>query len=102
VTGGPEIHGAVSALHPALAGHFPGNPVVPGVLILERVCRALQQSHGVTVAAVPVVKFQVPLHPDEPFAIRLEPAGAGRYSFRVVRGDTVVATGTIETGAPCA
>jgi acyl-coenzyme A synthetase/AMP-(fatty) acid ligase len=41
-----EVSGAISALHPALAGHFPGNPVVPGVVILERVCRALTRKGG--------------------------------------------------------
>ena len=91
--------GAVSALHPALAGHFPGNPVVPGVVILDHVCRILALEHGIVVTALPAVKFHSPLRPAEPFATELAPAGRDRYRFRVVRGDTLIAAGTIETCA---
>lgn len=97
--GGPGSPDAIGELHPALAGHFPGNPVVPGVLILDRVCRALARYHGAAVTALPVVKFHAPLRPAEPFAIELAPAGGGRYRFRVVRGDTLIAAGTLEAPA---
>ena len=32
---------AIDPAHPSLPGHFPGAPVVPGVLVLERVVAAL-------------------------------------------------------------
>ena len=89
----------ISGAHPALAGHFPGNPIVPGVVILGRVCRAVAEAHGATVAAVPVVKFHAPLRPAEPFDIGFEPAGAGSVSFRVVRGKTLIAAGTVRIRA---
>lgn len=89
----------ISPLHPALAGHFPDNPVVPGVVILRRVCRAVTEAHGGAVTAVPVVKFHAPLKPAEPFEIGLEPARGGRVSFRVVRGETLIAAGTVLVGA---
>jgi len=89
----------ISPLHPALAGHFPGNPIVPGVVILRRVCRAVTAAHGGAVTAVPVVKFHAPLRPAEPFDIDLEQAGGERYRFRVVRGETLIAGGTVHIGA---
>ena len=98
MTGESAASGTVSPLHPALAGHFPGNPVVPGVVILYRVCRALTRESGVTVTALPVVKFHSPLRPAESFAIELTQTGDGRYGFRVARGDTLIASGTLETG----
>jgi 3-hydroxymyristoyl/3-hydroxydecanoyl-(acyl carrier protein) dehydratase len=36
----------VGAEHPLLAGHFPGAPVVPGVLLLDAVRRAWQEAGG--------------------------------------------------------
>lgn len=89
----------ISGAHPALAGHFPGNPVVPGVVILGRVCRAVAAAHGAAVAAVPLVKFHAPLRPAEPFDIGFEAAGGESVSFRVVRGATLIAAGTVRIHA---
>jgi len=96
------IPDAISARHPALPGHFPDHPIVPGVVILDRVCRVLMRDHGVRVRALPLAKFHAPLHPAEPFVIELAQAGAGRYGFRVVRGDTLIAAGTMEAEPACA
>ena len=41
-----EVHRVIAKDHPALAGHFPGNPIVPGVLILDEVMRAAEQWRG--------------------------------------------------------
>jgi 3-hydroxyacyl-[acyl-carrier-protein] dehydratase len=94
-----RLRDEISALHPALAGHFPGDPIVPGVVVLRRVCRAVTRERGGTVTAVPVVKFHLPLRPTEPFDIELAPAGDDRYRFRVVRGNTLIAAGTVQVGA---
>ena len=90
-----RLRDEISPLHPALAGHFPGNPIVPGVVILRRVCRAITEAHGGVVTSVPVVKFHAPLKPAEPFDIGLEPARSGRIGFRVLRGETLIAAGTV-------
>src|SRR5437879_10590804 len=39
-----EISRAIRADHPSLAGHFPGTPIVPGVVILDEVAAALARS----------------------------------------------------------
>ena len=31
--------------HPSLPGHFPGRPIVPGVVMLERVLEAIELTH---------------------------------------------------------
>lgn len=60
-----EFEFSVSKDHPSLAGHFPGNPVVPGVLLLDHVLHALEQSTGRTVAQLRQVRFVSPLFPGE-------------------------------------
>jgi 3-hydroxyacyl-[acyl-carrier-protein] dehydratase len=41
-TAGHSIALAIPAEHPALAGHFPGAPVAPGVLVLDLVLSAAE------------------------------------------------------------
>ena len=83
----------VPAGHPSLPGHFPGRPVVPGVVVLDRVLAAAEALLGATPAGLrlPQVKFVRPLLPDEPARLRLEPArgadGGLRLKFRVALRD---------------
>ena len=82
--------------HPALPGHFPGQPVVPGVVILEAVQTAIEHEAGALAATRwPQVKFLQPLLPGEDARIELEPAGSGRWRFRVLRDAAVIATGEV-------
>jgi 3-hydroxymyristoyl/3-hydroxydecanoyl-(acyl carrier protein) dehydratase len=81
---------AVPASHPSLPGHFPGRPVVPGVVLLAHVQAAIEAAHGPLPALrLPQVKFMRPLLPDETAAIELETVGdapgARRWRFRVLR-----------------
>jgi len=91
--------------HPSLPGHFPGAPIVPGVVLLERVLQAIEQVSGAPTAPLrlPRVKFLRPLLPGETAEVHVEPLatardGARRWQFRVLRGDEVLATG--EVAAP--
>ena len=64
----------IDPAHPALAGHFPGNPIVPAVVLLERVAAAIEDAFGpqARLARLPAVKFLAPLAPGERFRIVLE------------------------------
>lgn len=85
----------IDAAHPALAGHFPGNPVVPGVVLLERVAAALRAWRGERVAKLDA-KFVQPLLPAEDAVIELH-AEAARVRFTVTRADGVaLARGTFQ------
>ncbi len=81
---------AIAATHPALRGHFPGQPIVPGVLLLAHALEALlaQPVWAARVGAQPrlaLVKFQAPVEPGpEATALRVHFDDAGtRVRFEV-------------------
>lgn len=55
----------ISASHPCLVGHFPGNPIVPAVVVLERVIEAVAAEHVGTVAGIRRCKFISPLRAEQ-------------------------------------
>lgn len=85
----------ISASHPSLPGHFPCRPIVPAVVLLDRVAAALECWRGQQITALPQVKFVAPLLPDETAELMLEGIGL-RLRFRIMRGDTLIASGEIE------
>jgi 3-hydroxyacyl-[acyl-carrier-protein] dehydratase len=92
---------AFRADHPAFAGHFPGNPVAPGVLLLARVARAVARACGVAISGAPAVKFLAPLRPGERFEIEFDPPrGNAPVKFRVLRGATLIASGSLRLRRP--
>lgn len=85
--------------HPALPGHFPGHPIVPGVVLLDYVVEAIEATHGALPALrLPQVKFLQPLLPGEAARVELEGA-APRWKFRVLRGEALLASGDVVEGA---
>lgn len=93
----------VAADHPVFAGHFPGRPIVPGVMLLEwaqaEVAAALGRApHELRVREA---KFFMPLEPAQRAQLRFDaPAGgAPRCAFEIRREEALVARGTLEWGA---
>lgn len=67
-----EVRRTIRADHPSLPGHFPGAPVVPGVVILDEILAALTEWRGDShLTVIRAVKFLVPLKPEQPFTICL-------------------------------
>jgi 3-hydroxymyristoyl/3-hydroxydecanoyl-(acyl carrier protein) dehydratase len=85
----------IPADHPSLPGHFPGRPIVPGVVVIERVLDAIEAAHGpLGPLRLPQVKFAQPLLRGEAADIVVT-GEAPRWRFRVVRGDTLLASGEV-------
>lgn len=87
----------IDAGHPALAGHFPGRPLVPGVTLLEQVALALRAWRRQRMARVVEAKFLAPLLPGQLARVSLAPARDGVHlRFVIERDGTVLARGTVE------
>lgn len=95
-----EVHSALefAADHPAFEGHFPGAPIVPGVLLLDAALHALEQS-GHVVAEVASAKFLRPVGPGESLALACRMEQSGRARFVIERGSESVANGQVVLGA---
>jgi 3-hydroxymyristoyl/3-hydroxydecanoyl-(acyl carrier protein) dehydratase len=91
---------SVAPDHPALPGHFPGDPILPGVALLQRVLRLLEEREGMAVPiALSNVKFLAPLRPGDSCSIEIEDCGPGRFRFQCRVGPRVVARGDIDRAA---
>jgi 3-hydroxyacyl-[acyl-carrier-protein] dehydratase len=88
----------IEADHPSLPGHFPGQPLVAGVILLEQVAMALRQWKGMRLARVVEAKFLAPLEPSQDAELVLSDA-SGRARFEIRRGDVLLARGLIEGAA---
>jgi 3-hydroxymyristoyl/3-hydroxydecanoyl-(acyl carrier protein) dehydratase len=82
------------------AGHFPGNPIVPGAYLLalvERKANDWLRARGATarVGGVSAVKFVRPLRPDEVCEIAFADPGAETLRFRLQVGSAPCANGTL-------
>lgn len=88
-------HFHIAASHPSLPGHFPGNPVVPGVVLLDRVAAAAERGFGTRISGLPQVKFLRPLRPGDGAELRIERDGASAC-FAIRRAQELVASGTLE------
>jgi 3-hydroxymyristoyl/3-hydroxydecanoyl-(acyl carrier protein) dehydratase len=86
---------SIPADHPSLPGHFPGQPIVPGVVVLERVLEAIETMNGpLGLLRLPQVKFVQPLLPGE-FADIVLDGAAPRWRFRVLRAQALIASGDV-------
>jgi 3-hydroxyacyl-[acyl-carrier-protein] dehydratase len=82
----------VPADHPSYAGHFPGQPILAGVVLLDLSIRALQAACGCAVTGVAQAKFLSPVQPGELLLLDYE-AGAASITFAVRSGERKVASG---------
>ncbi len=72
----------IDASHPCLPGHFPGNPIVPGVVLLDRVCAAIDATQGEGPLRLPQVKFLQPLLPEQEAEVELHAVDATPVDVR--------------------
>jgi 3-hydroxyacyl-[acyl-carrier-protein] dehydratase len=85
--------------HPTGAGHFPGNPIIPGAVLLDEVLRAIAGEGAVVAEAeVRAAKFLEPVRPGTTILIHWEADAAGRTKFecRSLDSEQIVLIGTLQ------
>lgn len=95
-------HWTVPADHPAFAGHFPGAPILPGVVLLDTVLHAIAAATGIAldVCEISSVKFLSPAGPGDELVIRHALTAGGTMHFDIVAGTRKIASGSIVPGSP--
>lgn len=95
--------------HPAFAGHFPGHPIVPGVVLLDEALQCLANAEGLDVVSlnVGVAKFLLPVTPGMSVGLAFKQLVPGRYALEVWAGDVgptaaprLAATATVSVQVP--
>ncbi|MVF21245.1 hypothetical protein EVC37_06490 [Methylocaldum sp. BRCS4] len=75
----------VSGEQPVFTGHFPGNPILPGVLLLAFARKALTETYGRPCRVRRIVrqKFLAPVLPSQTVQVECVPTGSDRLPTEV-------------------
>lgn len=71
----------VGADHPSLPGHFPGQPVVPGTVLLEAAIVPLLEAGRRRVTHLETAKFLAPVRFGEKVSVTFADIGGGHISL---------------------
>ena len=86
----------ISAEHPSLPGHFPGHPVVPGVVILSHVFAALGEHIGQQrITGIKRLKFLQLVSPGQNLRVEIGVPQPGQLPFKCWLGDTLAVEGQV-------
>ncbi len=87
----------IAADHPAYPGHFPGAPVLPGVVLLDAALHALEKAGKGPSGCweVSSAKFQSAVRPGEALTLQHETLPNGSVRFAIRTADRSVANGLL-------
>ena len=86
----------IQATHPSLKGHFPNNPIVPGVIILDEVINIIKEiKPELTVTAIPMVKFTHPLLAEQQVFVEIIEKNETAISFNCSHNEIKLVTGQL-------
>jgi 3-hydroxyacyl-[acyl-carrier-protein] dehydratase len=84
--------------HPAAQGHFPGNPIIPGAVLLAEALRAIEAGLGASVSSCRIksAKFLAPVRPGDRLAIEFSGSTGGGVRFACAVGTRAVLKGELQ------
>ncbi len=86
----------IKSTHPSLKGHFPDNPVVPGVVILDEIINIVKSlKPDFTIDAIPMVKFIHPLLAEQPVSVDIKEKNDTTISFNCSFNEIKLVTGQL-------
>ncbi len=87
--------------HPTAAGHFPGNPIIPGAVLLDEVLHAIAGARGGGPIVIRSAKFLRPVRPGDRLLIRWQSDAPGETKFecRLLDPDRLALAGTVHREA---
>ena len=90
--------------HPAAQGHFPGNPVIPGAVLLSETVRLIEADLGVSLAPYRIrrAKFPHPARPGDDVLIEFSGSAPGSIKFECAVKGNAVLVGEVECSASSA
>lgn len=81
--------------HPAFAGHFPGRPIVPGVVLLDQAILLIEAAETARVKSIAIAKFLSPAGPGEALWLDYTRADTA-LRFEIRSDERKIATGRME------
>ena len=92
----------IDARHPSFEGHFPGFPILPGVVLLAEAMAVLEslQGHPPEHWSLASAKFLSPARPGEVLVMRHETLVSGAVRWEIRAADRAIASGVAVPRAP--
>lgn len=84
--------------HPAAAGHFPGNPIIPGAVLLSETLRLIEADLGQSLSPYRIrrAKFPHPARPGDELRIEFSGSAHSAIRFECAVRDRTVLVGEVE------
>lgn len=91
-------HLRIAPDHPAYPDHFPGAPILPGVVLLDAALAALEAAAHLDPAAcrISAAKFHAVVRPSDRLRIEYEVLPNESIRFSIHSDDAMVASGTLD------
>jgi 3-hydroxymyristoyl/3-hydroxydecanoyl-(acyl carrier protein) dehydratase len=92
-----ELH--IRTDEPAVEGHFPGNSIVPGAVLLREIIRVLARDDAAMCSEIRSARFYQPVRPGDRLTLRWDVQQAGDIAFTCVMKEQRVLSGTLRLRA---